>query len=141
MLQTNGIRWAFWATALFLCPTGCAPKNRAGQILLHHTSRAKELKKGTVDAVIGDFPVIAYEARESAGNLDVAGQQFDKQTLGIGVAKNSEKLTAVVTNALARNGEQGLCRQLETVAFLRRYRCLKISRPISLSRQPEFRVG
>jgi len=61
-----------------------------------------ELKSGSADAVVGDYPVVAFEARESAGALEVTGYQFDKETIGIGVSKKAVELKAVITHALRR---------------------------------------
>jgi len=59
-----------------------------------------QLQSGAVDAVVGDFPVIAYEAREAPGKLQIGGLQFQKATIGIGVSKDSKALEAVLTDAL-----------------------------------------
>ncbi|MDD5309738.1 MAG: transporter substrate-binding domain-containing protein, partial [Deltaproteobacteria bacterium] len=61
-----------------------------------------DLQQGAVDAVVGDYPVIAFEARESAGKLQVAGRQYDIATLGMGVAKDAPQLKAAITDALRR---------------------------------------
>jgi ABC-type amino acid transport substrate-binding protein len=61
-----------------------------------------DLKNGGVSAVVGDFAVMAYEARESAGRLQVAGDQFNQETIGIGVAKEAPELEAALTDALRK---------------------------------------
>ena len=50
------------------------------------TKRAvSELQRDMADAVVGDYPVVAFEARESAGRFEVTGRPFAVETLGIGV--------------------------------------------------------
>ncbi len=61
-----------------------------------------DLRNGLAEAVVGDYPVIAYQARESAGALEIAGLQFDKAQIGIAVAKDAPALNAAVTNALRK---------------------------------------
>ena len=54
---------------------------------------------GTYEEEPCDYPVIAYEARESAGALELAGRPFDKVTIGIGVPKDAGRLKAAITGA------------------------------------------
>jgi ABC-type amino acid transport substrate-binding protein len=61
-----------------------------------------DLRGGVADAVVGDYPVIAYQARESAGTLEVAGPQFNNETIGIAVAKGDVALNTVLTDALRK---------------------------------------
>jgi ABC-type amino acid transport substrate-binding protein len=61
-----------------------------------------DLKNGGVSAVVGDYAVMAYEARESAGRLEVAGDQFNRETIGIGVAQEAPALEAALTDALRK---------------------------------------
>jgi ABC-type amino acid transport substrate-binding protein len=61
-----------------------------------------ELKRGWADAVIGDYPVMAYLARESTGTMDVVREQFDPSPFGIAVKKGADPLHAAVTDALRR---------------------------------------
>jgi ABC-type amino acid transport substrate-binding protein len=67
------------------------------------TQRAvSELQRGLADAVVGDYPVMAYEARESAGRFEVVGRPFNVETLGIGVTKGATALNAAVSDALRK---------------------------------------
>src|SRR5512137_2498131 len=59
-----------------------------------------DLRTDAANAVVGDFPVIAYQARESAGAFEVAGPQFENETIGIAVPKGDVALNSVLTNAL-----------------------------------------
>jgi ABC-type amino acid transport substrate-binding protein len=61
-----------------------------------------ELRQGKVDAVVGDYPAIAFAARDSAGALQVAGRQYDVATVGIGVAKNATALKDALEDGLRR---------------------------------------
>ena len=92
---------------LFACAVlhgGCAPAAKVMQINTYPTAEdaIRELGAGTLHAVVGDYAVMAYEARESAGQLQVTGAQFNKETLGIGVPKNAPGLKDAVTDALRR---------------------------------------
>jgi ABC-type amino acid transport substrate-binding protein len=93
--------WGLAAMFGLLVAPGCT-KNT--EIRTFPTARGAvgDLQQGAVDAVVGDYPVVAFEARESAGKLQVAGHQFDIATLGIGVAKDAQPLKAAVSDALRR---------------------------------------
>jgi ABC-type amino acid transport substrate-binding protein len=84
-----------------LAASGCAT---ATEIRSFPTTKraVSELKAGEAVAVVGDFPVIAYEARESAGRLTVGGPQFEKETMGIGIAKDSVELQFAIAHALIK---------------------------------------
>ena len=72
------------------------------------TKRAiSELRKELADAVVGDYPVMAFEARESAGQFEVAGPPFAEQMLGIGLSKGADSLKAAVSDALRRMMQDG----------------------------------
>ncbi len=67
------------------------------------TPRAvSELRRGWAQAVVGDYPVMAYMARESTGTLEVVREQFDPRPFGIGVKKGATPLTAAITSALRK---------------------------------------
>jgi ABC-type amino acid transport substrate-binding protein len=61
-----------------------------------------ELKRGWAEAVVGDYPVMAYMARESTGTLEVVHEQFDPSPFGIGVKKGNTALASSVTAALRK---------------------------------------
>lgn len=92
--------WAVALVAALAC--GCAPKTITVKTFPSTKDAIQELKGGTVNAVVGDYAVMAYEARESAKTLEVAGDQFNRETLGIGVPKEAPELNAAVTDALRR---------------------------------------
>jgi len=70
-------------------------------------SAVAQVKAGKVDAVIGDYPVMAYMARESVGRLEVAGTQFDTGTYGIAVSKQAAELHAATIMALRATVDDG----------------------------------
>ena len=90
------------AAILVFTAAGCAVKNIDIRTFPSGDRAISELLSGQVDAVVGDYPVIAFEARESAGRLVVTGRQFDIQTLGIGTDKDSVPLREVITDALRK---------------------------------------
>ncbi len=72
------------------------------------TKRAvSEMRREQADAVVGDYPVMAFEARESAGQFEVVGRPFGEQMLGIGVGKGAGALKAAVSEALRRIMQDG----------------------------------
>ena len=89
------------AAFLALGATGCV-KNTEIKTFPTTKLAIADLQSGVTEAVIGDYPVIAYEARESAGQLTMAGAPFDKVEAGIAVAKDAGPLKAVLTDALRR---------------------------------------
>ncbi len=88
--------------AIVAFQSGCAPRIINVKTYNSTKDAILELKGGAVNAVVGDYAVMAYEARESAGALEVAGEQFERQTLGIGVNKEATQLKAAVTDALRK---------------------------------------
>ncbi|MDH5670511.1 MAG: transporter substrate-binding domain-containing protein [Myxococcales bacterium] len=67
------------------------------------TPRAvSEIHRGQADAVVGDYPVMAHTARESMGQLEVVGSQFDTAQFGIGIRKNSIDLKPAMVAALRK---------------------------------------
>jgi ABC-type amino acid transport substrate-binding protein len=65
------------------------------------------MRQGDAVAVLGDYPAMAYAARESAGRLTLVGEQFAVAPLGIAIKKDAAPLEALVTqtlNGLILNG-------------------------------------
>ncbi len=93
----------FKVVAAIIClgAIGCT-KNMEIRTVPTTTQAVKELRSGRADAVVGDFPVIAFEARESAGAVVAVSQQFEIETLGIGVSKEAPELKTAMTDALRR---------------------------------------
>ncbi|MDP2674963.1 MAG: transporter substrate-binding domain-containing protein [Dehalococcoidia bacterium] len=67
----------------------------------------EQLKIGAADAVLADFPVAAYDAQLSDGELEVVGEQFDAAPYGIGMRKDSSELNAIIADALRQIIEDG----------------------------------
>lgn len=65
------------------------------------------LRGGSVVAVYGDYPAMAYAARESAGTLEVVHRQFQTANFGIAVKNDATALRDTLTAALAALGESG----------------------------------
>jgi len=61
----------------------------------------QELKLGRADAELADFPVAAYDAKQSDGKLEVLSTQFEAAPYGIGVRKDSTKLKTVLEKAFS----------------------------------------
>jgi ABC-type amino acid transport substrate-binding protein len=101
MLKNRTNTMCVVAISLFSLAAGCA---KTVEIRTVPTTLAAigEMRNGLADAVVGDYPVIAYQARESAGALVIAGPQFNKETIGIAVAKSAPELNAAVTDALRK---------------------------------------
>lgn len=92
--------------ALLLLVGGCSGLRPATIKTFPDTpSAVAQVKAGKVDAVIGDYPVMAYMARESVGRLEVAGTQFDTGTYGIAVSKQAAELESAIVNALRKTME------------------------------------
>jgi ABC-type amino acid transport substrate-binding protein len=91
-----------WALPLVVTlAAGCIAKQPAIAHTFPSTPRAvSELKRGWAEAVVGDYPVMAYMARESTGTLDVVREQFDPNPFGIAMIKGAAPLSAAVTHAL-----------------------------------------
>jgi ABC-type amino acid transport substrate-binding protein len=91
-----------------LGPSACASTRVMDVRAFPSTKRAvSELQRDLADAVVGDYPVMAFEARESAGRFEVAGRPFGEQKLGIGLSKGAGALNAAVTDALRRVMQDG----------------------------------
>jgi ABC-type amino acid transport substrate-binding protein len=67
----------------------------------------REVRGGQADAAVGDYPAMAYAARESMGTLEIAGPAFDPQQLGIAVARANGALHAVITTAFSMIVQNG----------------------------------
>jgi ABC-type amino acid transport substrate-binding protein len=87
---------------ILLIVTGCAPTIVNINSVSSNKIAIKKLQSGEADAVVGDYAVMAYEARESAGTMKVTSQQFNIETIGIGVTKDAPELKAVVEDALKK---------------------------------------
>jgi ABC-type amino acid transport substrate-binding protein len=101
-MSSNRALWGRAAVvSVFLLATGCV---KAIEIKSSSTTAGAvgDLRNGLADAVVGDYPAIAYQARESAGALVIAGSQFDKTPIGIGIPKGATELAAAVTEALRK---------------------------------------
>lgn len=96
------LAYGLFAMALLaLSATGCV-KNTEIKTFPTTDLAISDLKGGATEAVVGDYPVIAYQARESAGQLTMAGPPFDKVDAGIAVSKEAGPLKALITDALRR---------------------------------------
>ena len=58
------------------------------------------LKSGRSVSHVADFPVAAYDARESRGLFEVVGRRFDIEAYGIGVRKGETPLLRALQGAL-----------------------------------------
>jgi ABC-type amino acid transport substrate-binding protein len=58
------------------------------------------MRSGEAVAVLGDYPAMAYAARESAGRLEVVGEQFAVAPYAIATSKEAPELTALVASGL-----------------------------------------
>ncbi len=58
------------------------------------------MRNGQAVAVLGDYPAMAYAARESAGRLEVVGDQFAVAPYAIATSKEAPALTALVASGL-----------------------------------------
>lgn len=57
------------------------------------------MRRGEADAVVGDYPAIAYTARESAGALEQVGQPFESTTFGMAVDPEAAPLQSALAHA------------------------------------------
>lgn len=67
----------------------------------------QELIVGRVDAQLADDPVVAYNEKQSDGDLEVAATGFESATYGIGVRKDSPELKAALEAALQQIIDDG----------------------------------
>ncbi|MDO8612712.1 MAG: ABC transporter substrate-binding protein [Dehalococcoidia bacterium] len=72
----------------------------------------QELLLGRVDAQLADDPVVAYNALNSDGDLEVAADGFEAAPYGMGVRKDSPELQAVLEEALAKIRANGTYDQI-----------------------------
>ncbi len=102
---------------------GCADNNIDIVTLESNPLAVEDLRTGGSDANFSDFPVAFTDAEESEGALEVVPTQIDPEPYGIGVAKESTELNAVIADALQAIMDSGeyvniLTRwQLESVAL------------------------
>ena len=79
----------------------------AGEVNIHINTFAQqdqaiaELRAGSADAVVADYPVALNDVRQSDGLLEVIDFQMLPVTYGIGVRKDSGELKGALTDALA----------------------------------------
>ena len=97
---------------LLAVATGCTPTTVTLQQFPTTPDAVRALRGGTVDAVYGDFPAMAYAARESAGTLEVVRQQFETAPFGIALATHANELRDAVTAALPSIVESGTYTQI-----------------------------
>jgi len=67
----------------------------------------QELSVGRVDAQLADDPVVAYNALQSDGELEVGAGGFESAQYGIGVRKDSTNLSAALLEALQKIIDDG----------------------------------
>jgi ABC-type amino acid transport substrate-binding protein len=91
----------FAGLASLLIASGCITKAPVTPHTFASTPRAtSEVLRGWADAVVGDYPVMAYMARESTGTLEVVKEQFDPKPFGIGMKKDASQLSDATHAAL-----------------------------------------
>ncbi|MBW2461209.1 MAG: transporter substrate-binding domain-containing protein [Deltaproteobacteria bacterium] len=65
------------------------------------------MRQGEAVAVLGDYPAMAYAARESAGRMTLVGGQFQVEPYAMAMGQDADALEALVTqtlNSLILNG-------------------------------------
>lgn len=108
MFNFKRVKFLFIAAPFFFGLSACASTKVMDVRAFPSTKRAvSELQRDLADAVVGDYPVMAFEARESAGRFEVAGRPFGEQMLGVGLSKGAGALKAAVTDALRRVMKEG----------------------------------
>jgi ABC-type amino acid transport substrate-binding protein len=98
---------AFALVVVCLVGVGCGGAVTAVRPAPSTPDAVREVRGGQADAAVGDYPAMAYAARESAGTLEVAGRPFAPAQFGIAVARANTALHAVVTTALAMVVQNG----------------------------------
>jgi ABC-type amino acid transport substrate-binding protein len=102
-MHASRFGWPLWPVVLSFGVGGCITAKPVTAHTFESTPRAvSEVKRGWADAVIGDYPVMAYMARESTGTLEVVREQFDPSPFGIGIKKGDSALHDVVVDALRK---------------------------------------
>jgi ABC-type amino acid transport substrate-binding protein len=86
--------------ALAMLSASCGSAVTAVRPAASTPDAVRDVRAGQADAAVGDFPAMAYAARESAGTLEVAGRPFAPAPFGIGIARANGALHAVITTAL-----------------------------------------
>ncbi len=79
---------------------GCADNNINIVTFDSNPLAVEDLRTGGSDANFSDFPVATEDAAQSEGDLEVVEPQIDPEPYGIGVAKESTELNAVIADAL-----------------------------------------
>jgi polar amino acid transport system substrate-binding protein len=82
------------------------------QTFPENPASVQELLLGRVEAQLADDPVVAYNALNSDGDLEVAADGFEAAPYGIGVRKDSPELEAVLEEALAKIRANGTYDQI-----------------------------
>ncbi len=67
----------------------------------------EDLRTGGADANFSDFPVAAYDAALSEGELEVVRPQIDPEPYGVGMRKTSTELNDAITDALQAIRDSG----------------------------------
>lgn len=100
-------RIVFWAISLcfIAIATGCSPVTVTVQEFPTTPDAVRSLRGGQVDAVYGDFPAMAFAARESAGTLEAVQRQFQTSNFGIALAQSATELRDALAAALAATME------------------------------------
>lgn len=80
--------------------TTCAGDQINVQVFDQNPLAVEQLSVGGADAVLADFPVVLFDALQSDGDLEVAGEQFASEPYGIGLRKDSTALNDALTEAL-----------------------------------------
>ena len=86
---------------LLVAGSACTPATVTVRQFPSTPDAVRALRGGTVEAVYGDYPAMAYAARESVGTLEVVRRQFDTANFGIAIAQDATELQAAVTAALS----------------------------------------
>jgi polar amino acid transport system substrate-binding protein len=60
----------------------------------------EQLRLGRADAVLADYPVAAYDASLSEGELEIGGEPFPPEPYGVGLRKDSAELKAAIEDAI-----------------------------------------
>ncbi len=85
----------------------CASKKIDLSTFPKNPDAVQQLKIGRVDAELADFPVAAFDAKQSEGQLEVAPNQFEAAPYGIGLRKDSTGLNQKLTEALKAIRDDG----------------------------------
>jgi ABC-type amino acid transport substrate-binding protein len=75
------------------------------------------LNRSEIDAVVGDYPVLAYSSYESFPNLIVIPTEMNKYTYAVAVRKNDTVLLESIEKTIARLEESGKIAEFEDEWF------------------------